>query len=179
MKLLLIDVAKDHFKWAIKQDGQVTLRGLAHTFEELRAIETRHQGNEVWIDEGFRTDEVRAAASLWKWNSVKGPSLMHDEIEVAFRHDPTHQPMTPAPFTLSEPSDRPEPAAGAAGNPPSGASVGVAPEGVPNLSDNPYWHPLWKHMHHEYGLILLDDDCNQIARAVDESRAGVTHTEPT
>ena len=40
------------------------------------------------------------------------------------------------------------------------------------MSDLPetLWGPLWRHMHNEHGLILLDDDCNQIAQACDEAR---------
>jgi hypothetical protein len=32
------------------------------------------------------------------------------------------------------------------------------------------WGPLWRHMHNEHGLILVDDECNQIALAADEAR---------
>jgi len=49
------------------------------------------------------------------------------------------------------------------------------------MSDLPetLWGPLWRHMHDEHGLILLDDDCNQIAQACDESRiaAGTRNVE--
>lgn len=32
------------------------------------------------------------------------------------------------------------------------------------------WGPLWRHMHEAHGLILVDDECNQISQACDESR---------
>lgn len=38
----------------------------------------------------------------------------------------------------------------------------------------PYWYALWKHLHDEHGLILLDDECYQIARKVDECRKADT-----
>lgn len=40
------------------------------------------------------------------------------------------------------------------------------------MSDLPetLWGPLWRHMHTAHGLLLLDDECNQIAHAVDECR---------
>jgi hypothetical protein len=41
----------------------------------------------------------------------------------------------------------------------------VSPEEVES-----YWWPLWKHLHEEHGLILLESECVEIARAVDEVR---------
>ena len=40
------------------------------------------------------------------------------------------------------------------------------------MSDLPetLWGPLWRHMHEAHGLILLDDECNQIAQACDDAR---------
>lgn len=32
------------------------------------------------------------------------------------------------------------------------------------------WGPLWRHMHEAHGLILVDDECNQIAQACDKAR---------
>jgi hypothetical protein len=33
-----------------------------------------------------------------------------------------------------------------------------------------YWWPLWKHMHDEHGLVLLESECSEIAAAVDAVR---------
>ena len=38
------------------------------------------------------------------------------------------------------------------------------------MNDTPYWFPLWQLLHQEHKLLLLDDDCVQIAAAVDEVR---------
>lgn len=44
------------------------------------------------------------------------------------------------------------------------------PEIIMNDTQETQWGPLWQHMQEAYGLILVDDECNQIARAVDKAR---------
>ena len=38
------------------------------------------------------------------------------------------------------------------------------------MTPETYWGPLFGHMDEEYELTLTDDECHQIARAVDECR---------
>ena len=55
------------------------------------------------------------------------------------------------------------------------AEVGSRPEPVLVATECPaemesYWWPLWKHMSDEHGLTLVESECVDIARAVDEVR---------
>jgi hypothetical protein len=41
---------------------------------------------------------------------------------------------------------------------------------APTCSASSFWWPLWKHLHDEHKLILVESECDAIAAAVDESR---------
>lgn len=64
---LLVDVYVDRILWAAVTAGVVEGRGVAATFDDLASIAKIYGATFVLIEDGFRTGEVRAAASKYKW----------------------------------------------------------------------------------------------------------------
>ena len=63
---LLADVFVDRICWAMRTDDRIIARGVCLTFEDLAGVATRAGIFDVLIEDGFRSEEVRAAALRWR-----------------------------------------------------------------------------------------------------------------
>jgi len=72
--MLLIDPQQDHYKWAIVDGGEVVERGKSLTVDEIKEVARRQWIADVFIDEGYRTHEIRKTAAENRWHCVKGRS---------------------------------------------------------------------------------------------------------
>lgn len=72
--MLLIDPQQDHFKWAIVDGSEVVERGKSLTADEIKEVARRQCIADVFIDEGYRTFEIRKLAKENRWHCVKGRS---------------------------------------------------------------------------------------------------------
>lgn len=70
--ILMVDVKKHGFPWVLVIKGQVVTRGVAANFEEIAVLQKVLKPGGVWIDEGYRTEEVRAAAQTHGWLGIRG-----------------------------------------------------------------------------------------------------------
>lgn len=90
MKVLLVDVLADRMQWAERYGDEITERGTVTTWDELRHIQLYRCIPTVYVDEGYRTDEVRReCAKYLSWRNVRrrhGVRTVANEIEEAFGH---------------------------------------------------------------------------------------------
>lgn len=71
---MLIDPQPDCLLVAIEREGKVVSTAKASSFEFARAMQESEGVALVYVDCGFRTAEVRAAARRYGWTTVKGTS---------------------------------------------------------------------------------------------------------
>lgn len=89
MITLLIEPERNLVRWAIKQNEEIVRHGTCHDLENVRTLQEQEGIKSVWIDEGYRTYEVRAACQKYGWAAVKGMAgrrAMADVIHEATSH---------------------------------------------------------------------------------------------
>ena len=69
--MLLIDPQLEGYNWAIVKGGVVEARGKLQPIEEIQTLVKLHCIADVFIDEGFRSEEVRRIAAANRWHCVR------------------------------------------------------------------------------------------------------------
>lgn len=90
--MLFIQPHQDSWKWAITESGIVTETGKCDGISEILKISRFRKIADVFIDEGFRTHEVRQFAAEYGWHCVKGRTMRNRDglaemLDWACRHD--------------------------------------------------------------------------------------------
>jgi hypothetical protein len=86
MKTMLVDPRQNKVAWAIKERGAIVASGICPTFVEVRGEQLCHALDSVFVDDGYRTHEVRKACKIFGWVPVRGPGGTADEIKAATEH---------------------------------------------------------------------------------------------
>ncbi len=79
--IMLVDVHHLAVPWAIKLDGAVIEKGVATCLEEVRAVQLTKEVPQVFIDNGFHTQEVNEAAFEYGWTTCHGRDPRRKDIE--------------------------------------------------------------------------------------------------
>lgn len=69
--IMLVDPMQTCWKYIIVRAGQC-LAGDAKDIKIIRSIQKDHHVEDVFIDQGFRTAEVKSAAEKYGWTLTKG-----------------------------------------------------------------------------------------------------------
>ena len=72
--MLFVEPAQDYWKWAITEGGEVVDSGKSLTITEIAEVARRQWIADVFIDEGYRTHEVRKIAEENRWHCVRSRS---------------------------------------------------------------------------------------------------------
>ena len=87
--IIIAEPFESCIKWALVIGGQIQERGDCKTLENLRDIEKQKNAANVWIENGYRTAEINAAASFFNWFAVRARSkytpanMINDMIKTA------------------------------------------------------------------------------------------------
>ena len=76
--LLLIDPMRDYFKWAIVEGNVLLAQGGAITLNEIKSVARRQKITDVFINDTYRSQEVRLAAGMNGWHCVRYGAVRYE-----------------------------------------------------------------------------------------------------